>query len=85
MLRKCCDLKFHYFSEGGGKGGRSFTPCDNYRSSLLNFLGLVEMKHLLLTTIAALVLVGRGKSITIHELPRGNPEEVGMSSEGLKK
>ena len=43
------------------------------------------MKHLLLTTIAALVLVGRGKSITIHELPSGNPEEVGMSSEGLKK
>jgi hypothetical protein len=43
------------------------------------------MKHLLLTTIAAVVLVGQGKSITIHELPRGNPEEVGMSSEGLKK
>ena len=43
------------------------------------------MKHLLLTTIAAVVLVGRGKSITIHELPRGNPEELGMSSEGLKK
>ena len=43
------------------------------------------MKHLRLTTIATVALVGRGKSITIHELPRGNPEEVGMSSEGLKK
>ena len=63
------------------------------------------MKHLLLTTIAAVVLVGCGESlqsamaleaksetstaetpdITIHELPRGKPEEVDMSSEGLKK
>ena len=63
------------------------------------------MKHLLLTTIAAVVLVWCGESlqsamaleaksetstaetpdITIHELPRGKPEEVGMSSEGLKK
>ena len=43
------------------------------------------MKHLLLTTVAAVVLVGRGKSITIHELPRGNPEEVGMSPEELEK
>ena len=63
------------------------------------------MKHLLLTTIAAVALVGGGESlqsaasleaksgastaetpdITIHELPRGKPEEVDMSSEGLKK
>ena len=63
------------------------------------------MKHLLITTIAAVALVGGGESlqsaasleaksgastaetpdITIHELPRGKPEEVDMSSEGLKK
>jgi len=42
------------------------------------------MKHILLTTIAVVVLVGCCES-PIHELPRGNPEEVGMSSEGLKK
>ena len=63
------------------------------------------MKHLLLTTIAAVVLVGCVDSlqsapaldekpealtaetpgITNHELPHGKPEEVGMSSERLKK
>ena len=63
------------------------------------------MKHLLLKTIAAVVLVGCVDSlqsapaleakpealtaetpdITNHELPHGKPEEVGMSSERLKK
>ena len=63
------------------------------------------MKHLLLKTIAAVVLVGCFDSlqsalaleakpealtaetpdITNHELPHGKPEEVGMSSERLKK
>ncbi len=63
------------------------------------------MKSILVSIVAAVVLLGCGESlqsapaleakseastaetpdITIHELPRGNPEEVGMSSEGLKK
>ncbi|MDB4808215.1 beta-lactamase family protein [Verrucomicrobia bacterium] len=63
------------------------------------------MTHLLLTTIAAVVLMGCVDSlrsapaletkpealtaetpdITNHELPHGKPEEVGMSSERLKK
>ena len=42
--------------------GESFASGDNYNILFLTFLGHVEMKHLLLTTIAAVLLGGGQRS-----------------------
>jgi len=54
--------------------GESFASGDNYNILFLTFLDHVEMKHLLLTTIAAVVLVGCGESQQSAPSPETKPE-----------
>ena len=62
--------------------GESFASGDNYNILFLTFLGHVEMKHLLLTTIAAVLLGGGSKesspSVEVKKI-EPLPEESGVS------
>ena len=64
--------------------GESFASGDNYNILFLTFLGHVEMKHLLLTTIVAVLLVGWGESkesspsVEVKKI-EPLPEESGVS------
>ena len=63
--------------------GESFASGDNYNILFLTFLGHVEMKHLLLTTIAAVLLVGgeskeSSPSVEVKKI-EPLPEESGVS------